>query len=91
MKLIILLSTLYILNPMFKNIPVSNNQSKITIIDSKTGEELCGVLNKNGNNYTNLNGDMIVKKGDELYLNLISYKELKVTVYNDTIIKLENL
>ena len=71
----------------------SNNLSlhmrKIKIVDEKTNETLAGV--KNGNNYSDLDGILLVDKDKPIYLELISYEKLNTIVKNDTIIKMSSV
>jgi hypothetical protein len=66
-----------------------SEQHTIFIKDSN-GEELCGVLNKYNNQYSNLKGKIIINKGDSINLTLISYETLHIDkIVSDTTIVLK--
>jgi len=67
-----------------------NHSVNVTIIDSRTKEPLCGVLNQH--NYSDINGSLIVRRNNSLNLKFISYEDINIkNIQNDTIIKMNPL
>jgi hypothetical protein len=70
---------------------VTQSQITITIVDENNNEFLPGVFELNSNKFSDLEGEMLVNKNDDIHLKLISYEEIKINnIKNDTIIKLKN-
>lgn len=66
-----------------------NQEVIITIIDNNN-EKLTGV--KNGNKYSNFDGELAINKGDSVLLELVSYEIINIeNIENDTIIKMINI
>lgn len=79
-----------LLMPLF--LLIFNQNINVTIIDSRTREPLCGVLNQHQNNYSDINGSLIVRKNNSLNLKFISYEDVNIkNIQHDTIIKMNPL
>jgi hypothetical protein len=85
----LLFSILFLFNLNYYDNPSKSNIVTITIVDKNTNEVLTGVFNKESKNYTDISGNLSVKVGSPVDLNLISYENVKLyNIKNDTIIKM---
>jgi hypothetical protein len=61
---------------------------KITVVDNNTNEKLSGVYEKHSKTYTDLNGNIFIKRGDSIDLELISYRNIKTVVKKQDCIRM---
>ena len=80
LSLVIIVLELNVNVKTFSKNSVDNNIIKLTIVDDKTNEKLCGVTVDNGGckKYTDLNGEVHVDINKIITINYISYNDTTI-------------